>query len=244
MSDAYLELHNKIIETEIESIHSCRRAAAQVLNGSGVEFGAGDRPWPVPKEVDVKYFDDLKILDGYFPGEHNGVVDLNAKNITELGENSQDFVIGAHLFEHLEDPLGWLDQVFKVLKPSGYLLLAVPNKSRTFDIDRDITTFTHLDRDRLDGGKLSRFEHLFEHFTVLHPRKDFGGKTLSKEQLNEQIKLGMDNPDLNLHFHVFNLQSLESIIQKYIRQSKNYTLDLVIPIVNEIIILLRKQSIE
>ena len=64
----YLKLHNYIIEIEIESINSCRRAVSQVLHGSGVEFGAGDRPWPVPKEVQVKYCDDLKILEGYFPG--------------------------------------------------------------------------------------------------------------------------------------------------------------------------------
>jgi hypothetical protein len=241
MSDLVKELHDKLISTELESIQSCRRAAAQILEGSGAEFGAGDRPWPVPEYVNVKYFDDLSILDGYFPHSMKGVTDLNAKQIMELGHRTQDFVIGAHLFEHLEDPFSWLDQVFEVLKSNGKLLLAIPNKERTFDIDRKVTTYEHLLKDAIQGGHISREEHLIEHYRILYPRAEFAGKHLSEKELAVKVKSEMRNKDLNIHFHTFTLESLKKIIERYCDESDKFTLELIIPSINEVILLLNKK---
>lgn len=241
MSDLIKELHDKLIRTELESIQSCRRAIAQVLEGSGAEFGAGDRPWPVSKNVNVKYFDDLGILSEYFPLSMQGVTNLNAKEITQLGNSTQDFIIGAHLFEHLEDPFSWLDQVFEVLRINGKLLLAIPNKERTFDIDRKVTTYEHLLKDANHGGLTSREEHLDEHFRILHPRKDFAGEHLSEGELATKIESEMQNKNLNIHFHTFTLESLNNIIGKYCDENGKFSLELIIPSINEIIVLLIKK---
>jgi hypothetical protein len=231
------ELHEKIIEVELEAINSCRRAAAQSLFGSGVEFGAGDRPWPLPKAIDITYFDDEEILKTYFPNEKAN--NLNAKEIKKLGQETQDFIIGAHLIEHLEDPLGWLLDCFWCLKKNGKLLLAVPNKQKTFDIERKLTSYEHLIRDQLSSGASSKKEHVIEHHTLLTPRPEFEDRKLTLQELREKVEIDEKNPRLNIHFHVFDLLSFGDILEKF-KSQFDFEVDLIIPVVNEIIVLLRK----
>jgi len=45
-------------------------------------------------------------------------------------ENSFEVVLAFHLIEHLEDPLMFLRESYRVLTPGGYLLLITPNKNR------------------------------------------------------------------------------------------------------------------
>lgn len=44
-----------------------------------------------------------------------------------LGDESVDIVTGQEVLEHLTDPLGWLREVGRILKPKGVLLLTTPN---------------------------------------------------------------------------------------------------------------------
>ena len=50
-----------------------------------------------------------------------------------------DYAIASHVIEHIPDPLGWLEQLFQVLRPGGIVSLAVPDKRFTFDYFREIT---------------------------------------------------------------------------------------------------------
>jgi 2-polyprenyl-3-methyl-5-hydroxy-6-metoxy-1,4-benzoquinol methylase len=44
-----------------------------------------------------------------------------------LGDESFDIVTGQEVLEHLTDPVGWLREVRRILKPQGTLLLTTPN---------------------------------------------------------------------------------------------------------------------
>lgn len=44
-----------------------------------------------------------------------------------LGESTYDAVTMSHCIEHVHDPLGWLAEVRRILKPGGRLALATPN---------------------------------------------------------------------------------------------------------------------
>jgi SAM-dependent methyltransferase len=47
-----------------------------------------------------------------------------------------DYVIASHLIEHIPDPVTWLSDIAKILRPSGILSLVIPDKRFTFDINR------------------------------------------------------------------------------------------------------------
>ena len=50
-----------------------------------------------------------------------------------------DYIIASHVFEHLPDPIGWLNECASVLKPRGRIGLAIPDKRVTFDEPRQLT---------------------------------------------------------------------------------------------------------
>ena len=47
-----------------------------------------------------------------------------------------DYVIASHLIEHIPDPVGWMADVARILRPGGILSLVIPDKRYCFDINR------------------------------------------------------------------------------------------------------------
>ncbi|WP_372987687.1 methyltransferase domain-containing protein [Marinobacter sp.] len=67
--------------------------------------------------------DDLELVSGYtkvYSGTLSGY-------IQEYGGCSFDVIMAGELIEHLEDPISFLDECFKALKPGGRLILSTPN---------------------------------------------------------------------------------------------------------------------
>ena len=65
-------------------------------------------------------------------------IDINsdADLICDLGkypypikDNSVDLIISKHTFEHLDDPLGALKEMYRIMKPSGKIKIEVPHFS-------------------------------------------------------------------------------------------------------------------
>ncbi len=55
-----------------------------------------------------------------------------------------DYVIASHLIEHMPDPVGWLADISRILRPGGILSLVVPDKRYTFDINRTPTEISEI----------------------------------------------------------------------------------------------------
>ncbi|MEA3638324.1 MAG: methyltransferase domain-containing protein [Lamprobacter sp.] len=51
----------------------------------------------------------------------------DAQALTELADNSVDFIASFETIEHLVDPDAYLDELLRILKPSGRLMLSAPN---------------------------------------------------------------------------------------------------------------------
>lgn len=72
--------------------------------------------------------------------------------ISELvGEERYDLIVASHVFEHLPDPLGFLRECDRVLAPGGRILLVLPDRRRTFDFFRPMTTTGGLLQAALEG---------------------------------------------------------------------------------------------
>jgi predicted SAM-dependent methyltransferase len=61
--------------------------------------------------------------------------------IAARGEVSTfDYILSSHNFEHLPNPIRFLQGCEKVLKPGGYLSMAIPDKRACFDYFRPVST--------------------------------------------------------------------------------------------------------
>ena len=60
------------------------------------------------------------------------------------GQSPFDYVIAAHLIEHIPDPITWLSDIASVLRPRGILSLVIPDKRFTFDMNRRTTEIGDL----------------------------------------------------------------------------------------------------
>src|SRR3989338_8230297 len=58
------------------------------------------------------------------------------KNIKKIKDNTFDSILSVHCLEHLENPSGTLKELYRILKPSGRLLLVLPvsGKNKPFKI--------------------------------------------------------------------------------------------------------------
>jgi SAM-dependent methyltransferase len=142
------------------------KLAAPFLRGAGVEIGALHFPLPTPAGAKVRYVDHLPtvLLRQEYPElNHFPLVEVdqieNGEALAGIPDASQDFLIANHFLEHSEDPIGTLASLMRVLRPTGILFLAIPDKRFTFDVDREITPLEHLIADHEQGPERSRREH-------------------------------------------------------------------------------------
>lgn len=121
----------------LEHLH---RAAADHARGVLVDVGCGRKPWLsvfspyVEKYVGVDHVDTLHSLD------HADVV-ADAYDTT-LAAASADTVVSLAVLEHLEDPLAALQEMRRVLRPGGKLLLTVPMFWHVHEAPRDFYRYT------------------------------------------------------------------------------------------------------
>ncbi len=67
-----------------------------------------------------------------------------ASDLHNIASATYDFLISSHCIEHLANPLRGLAEWIRVLKPGGMMVLIFPDKARTFDHRRPVTTLSHL----------------------------------------------------------------------------------------------------
>lgn len=160
-----------------------RKRLASWLRGSGIELGPGHIPFEVPEGLGVRYVDRWKPdrlrelfpeleEDADFP-EIDVFVDLDAEGLRAFASRSQDFVICSHVLEHLADPLGLLDEMYRVLRRDGVALVLLPDRRRTFDRERTSTSLEHLVREHAEGVSAVDYQHLFDFITLADPVEAF-----------------------------------------------------------------------
>ena len=168
--------------TPPSTANAARRRLASRLRGTGVEVGPGRYPFRLlPPGVVVRYVDrlgagDRRRLSGDLGLDLEGrahesavadlepdvVVDFNLDRLGPLADASQDFVIASHVLEHLAEPLGFLDEIHRVLRPGGLALVLLPDRRRTADRFRAPTPLSHLVGEHQAGVVEVSDEHILE----------------------------------------------------------------------------------
>lgn len=125
------------------------------LLGEGIELGPGHHPFDLPLGgARVRYVDRWEPTENrelfpelggaaVFP-EPDVVANLDTERLAMIPSGSQDFVIASHVLEHLAEPLGQIQDIYRVLRGGGAALILLPDRRQTFDRDRDPTPLAHL----------------------------------------------------------------------------------------------------
>lgn len=148
-----------------------QRQLARHLVGEGLELGPGHSPYPLPYAgCTIRYVDRWEPQENrtLFPelgdeGRHfrepDIICNLDVDRLSAVDDQSQDFVIASHVLEHLAEPLGLLRDIERVLRPGGNLLILLPDRRRTFDREREPTSFQHLLLEHRAGVQVVDDEH-------------------------------------------------------------------------------------
>ena len=117
----------------------------------GIEFGPSYSPLFPKKEgfncISVDHACKKELIEKYekwgVPTELIEEVDLifDGTPIDQiLTNNSFDYIFASHVFEHLPDPISFLNSMGRLLKEKGVLLLAIPDKRFCFDLVKPLTS--------------------------------------------------------------------------------------------------------
>ncbi|MBN8994959.1 MAG: methyltransferase domain-containing protein [Rhizobiales bacterium] len=122
------------------------------LGGIGLEIGPGYSPI-VPKSAGFRvetadHANAEQLREKYrgAPGVDIGRIEevdhiLDGRPLVEVFEPGRyDYVIASHVIEHLPDLAGFLESCHALLKPTGVLALAVPDKRACFDFYQPVST--------------------------------------------------------------------------------------------------------
>jgi len=143
------------------------KLAHKYLDGlKGLEIGgSAHNPFGLDtKNVDYIEENQYKRLEKKFVGKVLPVDIIAQGDNIPLPDESQDFVISAHVIEHFPDPIKALKEWYRLIRPGGYIFMIVPNKEKTFDRDEPRTTLQEL-IDRHDG-KIIPKPNKNDHYSV------------------------------------------------------------------------------
>jgi SAM-dependent methyltransferase len=214
--------------------------AARYLTGLGLEIGALHNPLIVPKGATVRYVDRLgnDELRKQYPelrAEKLVNVDIVAdgETLTEISDESQDFVIANHFIEHCENPIRAVENFLRVLKPGGVVFLAVPDKRACSDVSRPDTTFEHLLDDYRLGPEHHRDAHFVEWARSSRP-------ALSEEDLRDYVN-SLLAKNYSIHFHTWTPFGFNEFLLR-LKTALGFPLEIALMLLRqtEVVLVLRK----
>src|SRR3954465_14178629 len=180
------------------------------LQGRGLELGPLHRPIPRHDGMQMTYVDyqDQATLQRAYPklAEHIVPVDVldDAQTLATVAPGSFDFLVSAHVVEHMRDPIGALVNWLRVIRDGGLLYLIVPDKRRTFDKLRVRTTLEHMVLDYQQPSAERDFEHYLDYAVFVH-------HAMTDQAIGEATRLR--DTGFSIHFHVFLPQDMVRLVQ-------------------------------
>jgi hypothetical protein len=132
-----------------------------------------------------------------------GIID-DAATLSTIAGGRFDFLIAAHVIEHMRNPIGAVLQWLRVVHDGGLVYLVVPDKRTTFDELRVRTTLEHMVLDYQRPSEERDFEHYLDYALFVHHEK-------AEQAIHEAQRLV--DVDFSIHYHVFIPQDVVTLIE-------------------------------
>jgi SAM-dependent methyltransferase len=191
-------------------------AAQRWLTGQGVEIGAFESPTLTPKGSRTAYVDRVPAAAHRKVPEYANlnlvdpdIIDDGA-TLATIPDETYDYLVASHVFEHIEDPLAALKNWLRVVKPGGRLLIIVPDKRYMFDHKRPLTPIDHFFAEHENGVEQSRDSH-YRDVALNHLE-------LSGDAADQYVER---KEDPSIHWHTFTLESFVGLLLEFKRRYGN-----------------------
>jgi len=217
----------KIFPPKKPSIKDINRYLKYFTQKKGIEIGGPSsiflKEIPIYKVIDTLdgcNFSTHTIWEGniaegdnfnYFENK-NGFQYINeASNLQVIPNEKYDFLIASHCLEHCANTLKTVKEWLRVIKKGGCILLILPDKRYTFDHNRTVTAFKHLEEDFNNNIDEKDLTHLSEILELHDLNLDLPAGT--KEHFKNR---SLDNyKNRCLHHHIFDFELLKNIFIYY-----------------------------
>lgn len=125
-----------------------------------------------------------------------------------------DLMIANHVWEHIVNPVDWLNRCARLLRPGGILFLVLPDKKYNFDRFRSDTTLAHLLVDYFLPQDTAQAMHALEP-ALLYDRDYIGQSNEIATRLEAGfLKRALQEWHPGMHCHVFQAETFEESILK------------------------------
>jgi SAM-dependent methyltransferase len=184
------------------------------LQGTGLEIGALSQPMVTHPGMRVQYVDrhttaELREEYASLGTGHlkrfvePDIIDDGTK-LTTIADATYDFLIAAHVIEHLANPIGAIESWARVVRPGGLIYLVVPDKRGSFDRRRVRTTLEHLILDYRRPSRERDYEHFLDY--SIHVQRSSGDPAIAEADR-------LLTTDFSIHFHVFQPADVVAMVQ-------------------------------
>lgn len=171
----------------------------------GLEISPLFRPATDKKVHNVHYTDYTTTQDNiskHAHYDHPEIVEIDfvwtpGRQLKECAptNNNYEWAIASHVLEHVPDPVGWMLEVFAVLNVGGILSLALPDRNKCFDRNRNLTEVSEWIHAWLDEDKRPNSRQLYDFLSNV-TTEDGSGTVLDKNHYSKEEAL---NFTLNSH---------------------------------------------
>lgn len=193
-----------------------------------LEIGAHDKPTFVKEEAKI-FFADVQPKEVLLTDAEKWTDQRNVKSIVDLDyliesndyskyiTDKFDAIIADNVFEHVSNPIKWLESMTALLNDDGYLFLGVPEFNKNFPISdrfRTLTTFSHLLTDYIRNVPDLDPEHSVE-AGIYYDMTTISLPNVASEKINLERSLhDYRNPHFGVHCHTFSCDTFVNRIMK------------------------------
>lgn len=204
----------------------------------GLEFGPLDKPIVTRSAGEIAYLDHLSTVE--LREKYRNDANVKKDNIVDVDHVIQDgidlrallgdagkfdYVVASHVFEHLPNPIDWLEEIWSILTPGGKISLALPDKRFCFDCLRRLASTADLVEAHLLKRKAPSLRAIFDHVSNFALKEGKAGwdsstggslpeKQYSLESAYELAKtVAQDGSYHDVHSWVFTLRSFLLILR-------------------------------
>lgn len=215
----------KVLARRAKSFQSCE---SLFVGKTGIEVGGPSQVfakngifpvYPIVGHLDNCNFGDTTVWEGKikqgptFQFARNKPIGrqyiAEATAMECIASNTYDFVLSSHVLEHTANPIHALSEWMRVLKKHGTLVLLLPNKDKTFDHRRTVTTLEHLIADFKAGTTEGDFTHLPEILALHDLKRDPEAGNMAAFQARSMRNF----ENRCLHHHVFDTALAVSLVE-------------------------------